>query len=115
MSELRDVHHSPEGNLCMRAYLRFRGSSGEASGSSMGFDESAVAPSLPIESASGREGITVSRLRVDSVAWKEDWSRRERVRLQNLSCCAAGADGRERGWAKTGNRGCTADCGSENH
>ena len=115
MSESRDVHHSPEGNFCMRAYFRFRGRSGEESGSSTGFDKSAAAPSLPIESTSGLVGITVSRLRVDSVARKEDWSRRERARLQNLSCCAAGADGRERGWAKTGNRGCTADCSSECH
>jgi hypothetical protein len=72
MSELRDVHHSPEGNFCISAYFRFRGRSGEASGSSMGFDESAVAPSLPVESASDLVGISVSRLRVDSVARKED-------------------------------------------
>ncbi len=72
MSESRDVHHSPEGNLCMRAYLRFRGRSGEAHESSMGFDESAVAPSFPIEPASDLVGITVSRLRMDSVTRKED-------------------------------------------
>lgn len=92
MSALRDVHHSPEGSVCMRAYLRFRGRSGEASGASIGFDESVVASSF-----SGLAGIRVSRSRIDSGAGKEDWSRRERVRLQNLSCCAAGADGLERG------------------
>jgi hypothetical protein len=51
ISESRDVHHSPDGNFCIRANLRFRGRSGGAGGSSMGFDESAVAPSLPIDPA----------------------------------------------------------------
>ena len=72
MSESRDVHHSPDGNFCIRAYLRFRGRSGEVGGSSVGFDESAVAPSLPIDPVSGLVSITLSRLRVDSVARKED-------------------------------------------
>lgn len=72
MSELRDVHHSPEGSLCMRAYLRFRGRSGEASGASMDFDGSEVASPIPTEAASGLGGITVSSSRIDSVAQKED-------------------------------------------
>lgn len=72
MSESRDDHHSPDGNFCIRAYLRFRGRSGEAGGSSMGFDESVVAASLRIGPASGLAGITLSRPRVDTVARKED-------------------------------------------
>lgn len=96
-SELRDVHHSPEGSFCIRAYLRFRSKSGEASGASIGFGDSAVVSSLVPEPMSGLTGITVSMFRTDSGAQKEDWSRRERARLQNLTCCAAGADGRERG------------------
>jgi hypothetical protein len=72
MSELRDDHHSPEGSLCMRAYLRFRGRSGEASGASMDFDGSDVVLSVPTEAASGLGGMTVSRSRIESVTRKED-------------------------------------------
>jgi hypothetical protein len=38
----------------------------------MGFDGSGVASSIPTEPASGLMGITVSRVRIDSVARKDD-------------------------------------------
>jgi len=101
VSKLRDDHHSPEGSVCMRAYLRFRFRSGDVSGVSLGLDgagdaagDAAILLSKPV---TGLEGMSVSRSRIDCGTWKEDWSRRERARLQNLSCCAAGAEGLERG------------------
>lgn len=40
--------------------------------------------------------------------WKETWSRRDNASWQNLSCSAAGAEGRERGCEDMGKRCCTA-------
>jgi hypothetical protein len=101
MSELRDVHHSPEGSVCMRAYFRFRFRSGDVSRESVDLDGTGDAAGdaeiLLTTLVPGLAGMSVSRSRTDCGTWKEDWSRRERARLQNLSCCAAGAEGRERG------------------
>jgi hypothetical protein len=45
----------------------------------------------------GTGRIMDSRSRGMGTEWKEAWSRRDKARLQKLSCCAAGVDGRERG------------------
>ena len=100
MSEFRDVHHSPEGSVCMRAYLRFRFRLGDGSGESMDLEGTGDAGGdavILLTLVPGLGGMSVSRSRTDCGTWKEDWSRRERARLQNLSCCAAGAEGLERG------------------
>lgn len=97
MSELRDVHHSPEGSVCTRAYLRFRLRSGDVGGSVVFGGTGDPAGEASILLVPGLAGMTVSRSRTDCGTLKEDWSRRERARLQNLSCCAAGAEGLERG------------------
>ena len=85
----------------MSAYLRFRFRSGDLIGESMDLDGTGDAAGdaavLLTGLVPGLAGMAVSRSRTDCGTWKEDWSRRERARLQNLSCCAAGAEGLERG------------------
>ena len=76
ISELRDVHHSPEGNFCMRAYLRRVLAAVEDSGRS----------AVRISSASRDiEGLNL-----------EAWSRRDRAKLQKRNCWALGVFGEER-------------------
>jgi hypothetical protein len=76
ISELRDVHHSPDGNFCMRAYLRRVIAAVEDSGWS----------AVRILSVSrGMEGFDC-----------EAWSSRDRAKLQNRSCWALGVFGGER-------------------
>ena len=74
MSELRDVHHSPEGSVCTRAYLRFRFRSGDVSKSvDVDFDGTGdPAGDGSIFLVPGLVGMSVSRLRTDSGTWKED-------------------------------------------
>lgn len=76
MSELRDVHHSPDGNFCMRAYLRRVVAAVEDSG------RSAVRTSSV---SRGMEGLSC-----------EAWSSRDRAKLQKRSCWAPGVFGEER-------------------
>lgn len=76
MSELRDVHHSPDGNFCMRAYLRRVAAAAEDSG------RSAV---RTFSVSRDMEGLNC-----------EAWSSRDRAKLQKCSCWALGVFGEER-------------------
>ena len=66
ISELRDVHHSPDGNLCMRAYFRRVVAAVEDSGRS-------VVRTFSV--SRDIEGFN-----------REAWSSRDRAKLQKRSC-----------------------------
>ena len=76
ISELRDVHHSPDGNFCMRAYLR---------------------RVVAAVEDSGRSALRTSSVSRDIEGFNcEAWSSRDRAKLQKRSCWALGVFGEER-------------------
>ena len=101
-SEFIEVHHSPPESFCISAYLRLK--AGAGAGSEVGdldldlpLELDLMSVSLVVSWISDADGKKDSRSRGMGTEWKDAWSSKERARLQKLSCCAAGGDGRDRG------------------